>query len=413
MNKPTSDVEQLREEMRRLRSHMDADVESFVENTRDLFNWHSYFQKCAVALSGGGCRHGLLAGPVEIEIGHRRPGKTDRVGQASAGHGDGAGGPRKGRPQLWARWFWICCGERPCPWRRSNSTRFLRRGSRLPAHLTAIHPKAASRGVGPPSGGRRGKMIMKNRLADDVPSAERAPDHGAKREFRTKHTNTRRPSSNTLSTIRSLRWQPPLRQESWSHGGSNDDERPDERTRRLTGTIPSSAAPATPPATWLTCCMTPSRWLNSNCDCFVLDCQQLKTKLGTSPDRDRGRHCAGTGLRSRRAGRSCALFFRDVAGLSRLGAVWLTFGLAFLVAAICIGCGIWWLRNATNVFESSRVELTQNIERLKEMLWRSSHPTESHRGAETRFLLKELSLRENRNSRAKQSHAKRNSKSPT
>ena len=36
MNTPSSDVEQLREEMRRLRSHMDADVDSFVENTRDL-----------------------------------------------------------------------------------------------------------------------------------------------------------------------------------------------------------------------------------------------------------------------------------------------------------------------------------------------------------------------------------------
>jgi hypothetical protein len=43
------------------------------------------------------------------------------------------------------------------------------------------------------------------------------------------------------------------------------------------------------------------------------------------------------------------------------------------------------LRKATNVFESSRVEFTQNIERLKEMLWRSSHPTESARGADDPF----------------------------
>ena len=38
-------AEQLREEMRQLRSHMDADVDSFVENTRGLLDWHSYFQR--------------------------------------------------------------------------------------------------------------------------------------------------------------------------------------------------------------------------------------------------------------------------------------------------------------------------------------------------------------------------------
>ena len=44
MQNPTSEAEQLRQEMRRLRSHMDADVDSFVENTRVLLDWHSYFQ---------------------------------------------------------------------------------------------------------------------------------------------------------------------------------------------------------------------------------------------------------------------------------------------------------------------------------------------------------------------------------
>jgi uncharacterized membrane protein YqjE len=117
---------------------------------------------------------------------------------------------------------------------------------------------------------------------------------------------------------------------------------------------------------------------------FVLDCQQLKTKLGTAVVAIAvGLVLALASIPVALAG--IALFFRDVAGLSRLGAVWLTFGLAFLVAAICVGCGIWWLRRGTNVFESSRVELTQNIERLKEMLWRSSHPTESARGVEDPF----------------------------
>jgi hypothetical protein len=63
MNKPTSDVEQLREEMRRLRSHMDADVDSFVENTRDLFNWHSYFQKVPWLCLGAAALTGYLLIP--------------------------------------------------------------------------------------------------------------------------------------------------------------------------------------------------------------------------------------------------------------------------------------------------------------------------------------------------------------
>jgi hypothetical protein len=63
MNNPTSDVEQLREEMRRLRSHMDADVDSFVENTRDLFNWHSYFQKAPWLCLGAAAVTGYLLVP--------------------------------------------------------------------------------------------------------------------------------------------------------------------------------------------------------------------------------------------------------------------------------------------------------------------------------------------------------------
>jgi hypothetical protein len=63
MNKATSDAEQLREEMRRLRSHMDADVDSFVENTRDLFNWHSYFQKAPWLFLGAAAVTGYLLIP--------------------------------------------------------------------------------------------------------------------------------------------------------------------------------------------------------------------------------------------------------------------------------------------------------------------------------------------------------------
>lgn len=111
---------------------------------------------------------------------------------------------------------------------------------------------------------------------------------------------------------------------------------------------------------------------------LLLDCQQLTARLRTSLIAiSLGiilvLSCVPVAL----AG--IALVFRDVAGLTRLEAVWATFGLALVVGAICVGCGVWWLRNVSNVFESSRVEWTQNIERLKEMLRRSSHPTRGPR----------------------------------
>jgi uncharacterized membrane protein YqjE len=117
---------------------------------------------------------------------------------------------------------------------------------------------------------------------------------------------------------------------------------------------------------------------------FVLDCQHLREKLSTSLV------AIGVGLV---LALSCVplalagivLVFRDVAGLSRLASVWITFGLTAVIGAICIGCGVWWLRNASNAFESSRVEWTQNIERLKEMLRRSSHPTQSQPEFEESF----------------------------
>jgi uncharacterized membrane protein YqjE len=72
----------------------------------------------------------------------------------------------------------------------------------------------------------------------------------------------------------------------------------------------------------------------------------------------------------------------DIAHLTRVEAVWVTFALALIVAVASIGCGIWWLRSTTCLFESSRVEWTQNIERLKEMLKRSSHPMQDAKAAD-------------------------------
>jgi Putative Actinobacterial Holin-X, holin superfamily III len=109
---------------------------------------------------------------------------------------------------------------------------------------------------------------------------------------------------------------------------------------------------------------------------FLLDCQQLPAKLSAclvaiAIGLVLALSCVPVAL----AG--IALLLRDGAGLSRVASVWITFGLTVAVAAICIGLGVWRLRHASSFFESSRVEWTQNIERLKEMLRRSSHPNQS------------------------------------
>ncbi len=117
---------------------------------------------------------------------------------------------------------------------------------------------------------------------------------------------------------------------------------------------------------------------------LMLDCQQLRTKLGAPLI------AIGVGIV---VALSCvpvalagiALVFRDVGGLTWLEAVWSTFALALVVGVVCVACGVWWLRGVSNLFESSRVEWTQNIERLKEMLRRSSHPAESLRDPEEPF----------------------------
>jgi membrane-bound ClpP family serine protease len=72
-----------------------------------------------------------------------------------------------------------------------------------------------------------------------------------------------------------------------------------------------------------------------------------------------------------------ALAFHFLAGFSWLEAVWSTFGIAFVIGLACVVYGVMLLRSIPNVFESSRVEWSQNIERLKEMLRKSSHPMQS------------------------------------
>jgi hypothetical protein len=60
-----STAQELREEMRRLRSHMDADVDSFVENTRVLLDWHSYFESAPWLFLGAAALAGYLVVPAK------------------------------------------------------------------------------------------------------------------------------------------------------------------------------------------------------------------------------------------------------------------------------------------------------------------------------------------------------------
>ena len=150
MNNPTSDVEQLREEMRRLRSHMDADVDSFVENTRDLFNWHSYFQKAPWLCLGAAAVTGYLLVPSKsksvtvdleklIELAkHRQVTVTEQAAPAKGA------GPTLGKMVLDLLWRTALAVA------TQQLNQILTPREPLPAHPTAIHPKAATSGSGHP-----------------------------------------------------------------------------------------------------------------------------------------------------------------------------------------------------------------------------------------------------------------------
>ncbi len=79
-----------------------------------------------------------------------------------------------------------------------------------------------------------------------------------------------------------------------------------------------------------------------------------------------------------------AFILTDLAHLTRVAAVWIVFAVALAIGAACIGCGIWWFRSRPPVFASSREELNLNIERLKEMLRRATHPSREGAGDESR-----------------------------
>ncbi len=66
-----------------------------------------------------------------------------------------------------------------------------------------------------------------------------------------------------------------------------------------------------------------------------------------------------------------AFLLIDVTHVSRLAAFWITFVFAIFVAASLIGYAVAWFRKPPGLFEYSREELVNNIERIKEMLHRS------------------------------------------
>jgi uncharacterized membrane protein YqjE len=72
-----------------------------------------------------------------------------------------------------------------------------------------------------------------------------------------------------------------------------------------------------------------------------------------------------------------ALLLIDVAHLSRLAAFWITFIFAIFVAASLVAYAVAWFRKPPGLFEYSREELANNIERVKEMLHRSDPPASS------------------------------------
>jgi Putative Actinobacterial Holin-X, holin superfamily III len=80
-----------------------------------------------------------------------------------------------------------------------------------------------------------------------------------------------------------------------------------------------------------------------------------------------------------------ALLLIDVAHMSRLGAFWVTFIFTVFVAASLVGYAVAWFRKPPGLFQCSREELVNNIERVKEMLHRSGpsttagHPRHSSR----------------------------------
>lgn len=67
MTNPSDSAEELRDQMRQLRSHMDADVDCLVENTRVLLDWRSYYRSAPWLCLGAAAVAGFLVVPSKVK----------------------------------------------------------------------------------------------------------------------------------------------------------------------------------------------------------------------------------------------------------------------------------------------------------------------------------------------------------
>jgi hypothetical protein len=68
MNRPPETIEQVREEMRQIRSQLDEEVETFVQSTRVLFDWHSYLRRAPWLCVGAAALAGYLIVPSKPKV---------------------------------------------------------------------------------------------------------------------------------------------------------------------------------------------------------------------------------------------------------------------------------------------------------------------------------------------------------
>jgi hypothetical protein len=68
MSRPPETIEQVREEMRQIRSNLDDEVETFVQSTRGLFDWRSYVRHAPWLCLGGAALAAYLIVPSKPKV---------------------------------------------------------------------------------------------------------------------------------------------------------------------------------------------------------------------------------------------------------------------------------------------------------------------------------------------------------
>jgi hypothetical protein len=68
MNRPPETIEQVRQEMRQIRSNLDDEVATFVRNTRVLFDWRSYVRHAPWLCMGAAALAAYLVVPSKSKV---------------------------------------------------------------------------------------------------------------------------------------------------------------------------------------------------------------------------------------------------------------------------------------------------------------------------------------------------------